>query len=73
MLANFFVNLIQARFIWEEESSVEKMPPLDCLVVMSMEAFSSLMTDIGELSLLWVAPTLAVDPGVYKKANRTGQ
>jgi hypothetical protein len=26
-----FVSLTQARIIWDEGTSIEKMPPLDCL------------------------------------------
>lgn len=44
----FFVNLTEARVIWEEETLVEKMPPptLNWPIGMSGGVFSILMIDV---------------------------
>lgn len=47
-----FVNLMQTRVIWEEESLVEKMSALDCPVDKAVRHFSPLVIDVGEPSLL---------------------
>lgn len=41
-----FFNLTEARVIWEEEALVEKIPPIDWPMGMSVGAFSRLMIGV---------------------------
>lgn len=47
------VNLIQAKVIWDQGTSSEKMPPSGCR--QALGAFFKLMINRGRLALLWMA------------------
>ena len=62
--------LTTARVIWEERTSVEKMPSSDLPTVICMGAFSSLIISMGRPIIIiipWHYHSLASDYGLYKK------
>jgi hypothetical protein len=69
LLLLLFVNLTQARVVWEERISLEKKPPSDGPVSKPVGTFPWLRIDVGRPSSLSVVPPLS--PGcskIYKKA-----
>lgn len=64
-----FANLTQARVIWEEGISVEKMSPSDRSVGKSVGVFSRLIINVRGPSPQWVEPPWAGGPRLCEKVG----
>lgn len=71
LISYFPANLSQAKVIWEDRISTDKMFPLDWSVGKSVEKFSYFMIYVGGPPSLGTVSPFISSPGLYKKTDQT--